>query len=69
MLTEAKVRNAKPSDRPMKMADGGGLYLSVMLNGGRCWRFDYRFQGKRKTLALGNVRYYYGTGRRNSAPR
>lgn len=53
MLTEAKVRNAKPSDRPMKMADGGGLYLSVMPNGGRYWRFDYRFQGKRKTLALG----------------
>jgi integrase len=53
MLTEARVRNAKPSDRPVKIADGGGLYLAVMPNGGRYWRFDYRFVGKRKTLALG----------------
>jgi integrase len=53
MLSEAQVRNAKPSDRPVKMTDGGGLYLAVMPNGGRYWRFDYRFLGKRKTLALG----------------
>jgi integrase len=53
MLSEAQVRNAKPSGRPVKIADGGGLYLAVMPNGGRYWRFDYRFLGKRKTLALG----------------
>jgi integrase len=53
MLSEAQVRNAKPSGRPVKMADGGGLYLAVMPKGGRYWRFDYRFLGKRKTLALG----------------
>lgn len=54
MLSEAQVRNAKPSDRPVKITDGGGLYLAVMPNGGRYWRFDYRFLGKRKTLALGS---------------
>jgi hypothetical protein len=37
----------------VKIADGGGLYLAVMPNGGRYWRFDYRFLGKRKTLPLG----------------
>ncbi len=35
------------------MADGGGMYLLVKKNGHKYWRLDYRFRGKRKTLALG----------------
>ena len=35
------------------MADGGGMYLLVNKSGHKYWRLDYRFQGKRKTLALG----------------
>jgi integrase len=35
-----------------KHADGGGMYLLVNA-GGKYWRMDYRFSGKRKTLALG----------------
>ena len=35
-----------------KHADGGGMYLLVKA-AGRYWRMDYRFAGKRKTLALG----------------
>ena len=35
------------------MTDGGGLYLLVRRNGSKCWRYDYRFAGKRKTLACG----------------
>jgi len=53
MLTESQVRSAKPSGRPRKLADSRGLYLQVMPNGGKYWRFDYRFSGKRRTLALG----------------
>lgn len=55
ILTDAKVKNAKPKvDRKAyKLTDGNGLYLLVQANGTRCWRFDYRFAGKRKTLALG----------------
>ena len=34
------------------MADGGGMYLLVKPNGHKYWRLDYRFRGKRKTLAL-----------------
>ena len=30
-----------------------GLYLLVMPNGGRYWRYNYRFRGKYNTLALG----------------
>jgi hypothetical protein len=29
------------------------LYLLVTPAGGKLWRFDYRFEGKRKTLAIG----------------
>lgn len=53
MLTDAQVRSAKPSERPRKLFDARGLYLHVMPNGGRYWRFSYRFHGKPKTLALG----------------
>ena len=52
-LTALAVRNAKPREKPYKMADGRGLYVLVQPTGGRLWRFDYRFDGKRKTLALG----------------
>jgi transposase-like protein len=36
-----------------KIFDGRGLYLLVMPNGGRYWRYNYRFDGKLKTLSLG----------------
>lgn len=52
-LTDVQARQAKPRDRAYKMADGGGLYLLVQPNGGRYWRRDYQFAGKRKTAALG----------------
>ena len=52
-LTAVAVRNAAPRAKPQKMTDGRGLYLLVTLAGGKLWRYDYRFDGKRKTLALG----------------
>ena len=51
-LTAVQVKSAKPQDKPFKMYDGGGLYLLVK-SMGSYWRYDYRFQGKRKTFALG----------------
>ncbi len=53
MLTVTAINQAKPKDRPYKLADEKGLYLLVQSGGGKLWRFDYRFDGKRKTLALG----------------
>ena len=52
-LTELEVKKAKASEKPKKLADGGGMYLLVQTSGSKCWRMDYRFEGKRKTLALG----------------
>ena len=52
-LTAIETKSAKATDKPQKLADGGGLYLLVHPNAAKYWRLDYRFAGKRKTLALG----------------
>lgn len=52
-LTELKVRNTKPSDKPVKMTDGNGMHLLITTSGSKYWRFQYRFAGKQKILALG----------------
>ncbi|MDO9597250.1 MAG: tyrosine-type recombinase/integrase [Azoarcus sp.] len=52
-LSDTAIRNAKPSAKPVKLTDGDGLYLLVQPNGARWWRFDYRIDGKRKTLSMG----------------
>ena len=53
ILTASAVRKAEPLAKPAKLADGGGMYLLLKPDGSRYWRLDYRFEGKRKTLALG----------------
>lgn len=52
-LTDVKLRSAKPAEKQFKLFDGDGLYLLVTPNGGKCWRFKYRFDGKEKLLAIG----------------
>lgn len=52
-LSAVGVRNAKPASRPVKLSDGGGLYLMVTPGGGRYWRLGYRYDGKQKTMAFG----------------
>ena len=51
-LTDTVIRNAKPKDRQYKLSDEKGMYLLVK-KAGKYFRLDYRFAGKRKTLALG----------------
>lgn len=52
-LTAKQVEQAKPAEHPYKLVDGGGLYLLVNTSGSKYWRYNYRYAGKRKTLALG----------------
>jgi len=52
-LTALAVKSAKPQEKPYKLSDGAGLYLLITVQGQKYWRYDYRFLGKRKTLALG----------------
>ncbi|MDB9758838.1 integrase arm-type DNA-binding domain-containing protein [Gammaproteobacteria bacterium] len=51
-LTARAVTQAKPKPKPYSLSDGGGMYLLVNATA-KYWRYDYRFAGKRKTLALG----------------
>jgi hypothetical protein len=53
MLSDTAVRNAKSNVKSYKMPDGNGLYLFLQPSGGKLWRYDYRFEGKRKTLSIG----------------
>jgi hypothetical protein len=54
-LNDMAVRKAKPEGKPYKMADGNGMYLEVMPNGSKYWRFKYRFGGEEKRLAFGVI--------------
>jgi len=53
MLKDVAVRNAKPSAKPRKLSDGGGLHVLIQPTSSKLWRLAYRFAGKQKTLALG----------------
>ena len=53
MLNDTRVRTTKPCKRPVKLSDGGGLYLLIGPHGSKLWRLAYRFGGKQKTLAIG----------------
>ncbi|MFT3791069.1 MAG: Arm DNA-binding domain-containing protein [Rudaea sp.] len=59
-LTDAKIRNAKPAESPIKLADSGGLYLEVRPSGVKVWRYRYRIAGKENVFALGE---YFGDKR------
>ncbi|WP_175766039.1 tyrosine-type recombinase/integrase [Burkholderia ambifaria] len=52
-LTDKAIKNAKPGDKPIKLFDGGGMFLLVTPAGQRYWRLKYRVHGKEKLLALG----------------
>jgi hypothetical protein len=52
-LTDTRVRNAKPQQKPYKLGDTDGLFLLITPASGKLWRLKYRFAGKEKSLALG----------------
>lgn len=52
-LKDLQIRNARPREKPYRMADGLGLYVLVMPKGSKLFHWDYRCRGKRKTLSLG----------------
>jgi len=53
MLTDSKVRAAKPREKSYKVYDGEGLYLEVPPKGNPRWRWRYKFDGKENRMSLG----------------
>ena len=52
-LTDTKIRNAKPGAAAYRLTDTGGLYLQISPSGGKLWRWNYRYNGKQKTMPFG----------------
>ena len=52
-LSAVQIRNAKPQDKPYKLADGSGLYFHVAKSGKRTWRYRFKIAGKESTFTLG----------------
>ncbi|MEL6913577.1 MAG: tyrosine-type recombinase/integrase [Pseudomonadota bacterium] len=53
-LSEPKIRKLKfDTNAPKKVADGGGLSLVLRENGSKLWQYNYRFNGRYKTMSLG----------------
>src|SRR3546814_1899471 len=53
LLTDAKVRAAKPRTKPYKVTDANRLYLLVTPSGGKLWRWNYDYDSKQKSMAFG----------------
>lgn len=56
-LTNIQCKNAKPKEKPYRLAAGRGLYLEIMPNGSKYWRMKYRIKAdgrlKEKRIAFG----------------
>jgi integrase len=53
MLTDTRIKTAKPQAKLYKIADERGLHLSVYPNGSKLWQMRYRIEGIEKTASLG----------------
>jgi len=52
-LTDPKIKQAQPKEKPYRISDAKGLYVEIQPNGSKYWRLKYRIAGKEKRLALG----------------
>jgi integrase len=57
MLTIKAIESAKSKEKPYKLPDFESLYLYITTTGTKSWRYDYQFNGKRKTLTIGKYPY------------
>ena len=53
MLTDTKLKSLKPQDKLYKVSDRDGLYVAVLTSGTVSFRYDYRINGRRETLVIG----------------
>lgn len=52
-LTDTAVKNAAPKDKQYTLYDSEGLFLLVMPNGSKLWRWKYRVGGVERRTSLG----------------
>lgn len=52
-LTDIKIKNTKPKEKPFRVAAGRGLFLLVKPDGSKYWVMRYQFEGKENNLSFG----------------
>lgn len=52
-LTDIQIKNLKYSGKPMKVTDGGGLFLYLSASGKKLWRMSYYFERRERVLSFG----------------
>ena len=53
MLTDMQLKALKPAEKIYKVSDQRGMYVAVTRTGVASFRFDYRLNGRRETLVIG----------------
>ena len=53
MLTDSELKHLKPKEKPYKVTDRDGMYVLVSPGGTISFRVDYRLNGRRETVTLG----------------
>lgn len=53
MLTDTKLKLLKPKKKLYKVADRDGLYVAVLKLSAISFRYDYRINDRRQTIAIG----------------
>ena len=53
MLTDTALKHLKPREKSYKVSDRDGMYVVVTPSGSVIFRYDYRLNGRRETLTLG----------------
>lgn len=53
-LTDELIDSVLPGIKPIKLFDGGGLFLLINPAGSKLWRFKFRFEGKENSLSFGS---------------
>ncbi len=64
-LTDTALKALRPIGKAYKVTDGAGMYVVITPAGSKSFRFDYRLDGKRQTLTIGQ--YEPATSNRTDA--
>ena len=54
MLTDIALKALKPTQKPYKRSDGGGLFIFVKPNGGKFWSLGCNVDGKQRFFSGGS---------------
>ena len=52
-LNNTQILNLKPKEKPYKVSDFDGLYVTVTPTGSKLWHMKYRIDGREKRLSFG----------------